>query len=301
MSRVTLVNLETLCCIAQLGTFAAAARKMHASQPAISARIKDIESAMGVKLFQRQGRRMELTWQGRDLVQLVEPLLRRLDGAVGQIDNPASMTGTVRIAAGEIAALSWFPVFIARLRQRMPLVSYEIDVDLTASMNAKLSSGKIDIALLAGPVAGKDLHSVPLGSVRMVWMTSPLTRQRLEGATAPQDILTRQPIWSLSYPSASHSMTMSMLEEWGIESAQINTCNHIMSLIAIIATGAGTALLPEILVRDHIARAELVPLLAGQPKAQIQFVMAWRDDVSPSVLRNIIDMAQQCSSFERDD
>ncbi len=299
MSRVTLLNLETLCCIAQLGTFAAAARKMHASPPAISGRIRDIESAMGVKLFQRQGRRMELTWQGRDLVQLVEPLLRRLDGAVGQIDNPASMTGTVRIAAGEIAALSWFPVFIARLRERMPLVSYEIDVDLTASMNAKLSNGKIDIALLAGPVTGKDLHAVPLGAVRMVWMTSPLTRQRLEGTTTPQEIMSRQPVWSLSYPSASHSMTMSMLEEWGIESAHINTCNHIMSLIAIVATGAGTALLPEILVRDHIARAELVPLLPGQPKAQIQFVMAWRDGVSPTVLRNIVDMAQQCSSFER--
>ncbi|QHE84847.1 LysR family transcriptional regulator [Hydrogenophaga sp. BPS33] len=301
MSRVTLLNLETLCCIAQLGTFAAAARKMHASQPAISARIRDIESVMGVKLFQRQGRRMELTWQGRDLVQLVEPLLRRLDGAVGQIDNPASMTGTVRMAAGEIAALSWFPVFMARLRQLMPRVSYEIDVDLTTSMNAKLSNGKTDVALLAGPVVAKDVHSMPLGSVRMMWMTSPLMRQALQDAATPQEIVSRQPIWSLSYPSASHNMTMSMLEEWGIESARINTCNHIMSLIAMIATGAGTALLPEILVRDHIARAELVPLFPHETTSKIQFVIAWRSDMSPTVLRNIVDMAQQCSSFERGD
>lgn len=299
MSRVTLLNLETLCCIAQLGTFAAAARKMHTSQPAISARIRDIESSMGVKLFQRQGRRMELTWQGRDLVQLVEPLLRRLEGAVGQIDNPASMTGMVRMAAGEIAALSWFPAFIARLRETMPLVSYEIDVDLTASMHAKLSSGKIDIALLAGPVTGKDLRSVPLGSVRMVWMTSPLARQRLKGATTPQELLSRQPIWSLSYPSASHSITMSMLEGWGIVPDQLNTCNHIMSLIAIVASGAGAALFPEILVRGHLARAELIPLLP-EAQSQIPFVIAWQGDASTTVLRSIIEMAVQCSSFEQD-
>ena len=75
MSRVTIVNLETLCWIARLGSFTAAAERLNTTQPAISKRVKDLEDGLGVSLFHRQGRRMELTIQGRDLVQRAQPLL----------------------------------------------------------------------------------------------------------------------------------------------------------------------------------------------------------------------------------
>src|SRR5205085_703462 len=145
----------------------------HASQPAISGRIRDMEAAMGVELFRRQGRRMELTPQGRELVDMVEPLLHRIHGAVGSIDNAAAMTGTVRIGAGEYAALSWFPSFISQLRERMPRVTCHVDVDLTASMAEKLKSGKLDVALLAGPLVAPDIRSASLGRVRMTWVGAP--------------------------------------------------------------------------------------------------------------------------------
>ena len=300
MARVTLLNLETLCCIAKLGTFGAAARKMHASQPAISARIRDMESAMGVTLFRRQGRRMELTWEGRELVQMVEPLLRRLEGAVGALDNPQAATGTVRIGAGEIAALSWFPVFISRLRQRMPGVSYQIDIDLTASMSAKLAAGKIDLALLAGPVTGADIRSASLGRVRMGWMMAPSLLAKSAGARTPRERLEQHAIWSLSNPSASYSMTMEMLREFGVAPDAIGTCNHILALIAMIVGGAGVALLPEILVRGHLAKSELVPLLPDVPMPQLEFVIAWQGSTEQAIIRNVVEMALQCSSFDRD-
>ena len=61
MKQITVTNLETLCTIARLGTFQAAADKLNTTQPAISARMRDFEAIIERPLFQRYGRRMELS------------------------------------------------------------------------------------------------------------------------------------------------------------------------------------------------------------------------------------------------
>lgn len=299
MARVTLLNLETLCCIAKLGTFAAAADKMHASQPAISARIRDMEVAMGVTLFQRQGRRMELTPQGRELVQMVEPVLRRLQGAVDAIDSVAATTGHVRIGVGEFAAVSWFPVFISRLRELMPQVSWQVEVELTGSMTEKLKAGKLDVAVLAGPVVGSDIRSVSVGRVRMVWVAAPSLVKGTTLQSSAVDRLQSQVIWSLPSPSATHTATMAMLHEYGISPEAICTCTHTVALVDLVAAGAGIALLPEVLVRGHCASSQLVSLLPEANAPEIEFVVAWHGTSEQPVIRQIVDTARLCSSFEK--
>lgn len=298
MKRVTLINLETLCWISRLGTFHATALKMNASPPAISARVREMETALGVTLFRRQGRRMELTFQGRELVQMVEPLLRRLDGVVGDLDNPEAASGTVRIGAGEIAALSWFPSFIANLRKLMPRVVYQIEIDLTTSMRQRLETGKLDVALFAAPAVGPDIRSASLGCARMCWMMAPALQSKVSATATLRERLETHAIWSLSKPSASHSMTMDLLREQGVSSDAIGTCNNIMALIAIISSGAGIALLPEILVRSQVARAELVPLLPEMAMQKLEFVIAWHADQEQLIIRNIVEVALQCTTFE---
>ncbi|KAF3996489.1 LysR family transcriptional regulator [Glaciimonas immobilis] len=298
MKRVTLINLETLCWISRLGTFNAAALKMNASPPAISARVREMEAALGVTLFRRQGRRMALTFQGRELVQMVEPLLRRLDGVVGDLDNPEAASGTVRIGAGEIAALSWFSTFIAELRQIMPKVVYQIEIDLTTSMRQRLETGKLDIALFAAPAVGADMRSASLGWVRMCWMMAPALQAKNLAPGTLRERLEAHAIWSLSKPSASHSMTMDLLRDQGVDSDGIGTCNNISALIAIIASGAGIALLPEILVRSHVARGELVPLMPELKMPELEFVIAWNTDQEQLILRNIVDVALRCTTFD---
>ena len=61
MKRIALFHLETLMWIERLGTFAAAAQRLNATQSAISARVREIEQQLGTALFQREGRRMVVT------------------------------------------------------------------------------------------------------------------------------------------------------------------------------------------------------------------------------------------------
>jgi DNA-binding transcriptional LysR family regulator len=293
------LNLETLCCIAKLGTFSAAAEKMHASQPAISARVRDMEIAMGVSLFKRHGRQMELTAQGRELVQMVEPLLRRLHGAVGSIDHVSTVAGNVRIGVGEYAAVSWFALLMARLRERFPRVTWQVDVDLTVGMADKLKAGKLDVALLAGPLVGAGIRCTSVGRVRMAWVAAPslVTPQHL--ALPAADRLRPHVIWSLPPSSATHAMTLTVLHDLGLSPESISTCNHTVALLGMVIAGAGVALLPEVMLRGHLAKGELILVAPELPMPEVEFVAAWHAVSDQRLMDEVVNLARQSSSFDR--
>lgn len=153
MHKLAIYHLETLLWIARLGTFRAAAERLHTTQPAISARVREIEGQLGVAIFRREGRGVVLTARGRQLVQDCEPLLAGLESALLEAGNHAGAAGIVRIAAGEIAAATCLPQFASAISKDLPGVTLHIDLDLTARMLQNVLAGTRDIAFLAGPVA----------------------------------------------------------------------------------------------------------------------------------------------------
>src|SRR3546814_13734497 len=96
-------HLETLLWIARLGTFAAAAERLNTTQPAISARVRELENHLGTVLFRREGRTMTLTPAGRELVRESEPLWARFQGVLMGCSDIACATGVVigRASCGE--------------------------------------------------------------------------------------------------------------------------------------------------------------------------------------------------------
>jgi DNA-binding transcriptional LysR family regulator len=153
MKRIALYHFETLLWISRLGTFRAAAERMNTSQPAISARVREIEEQLGIAIFQRQGRNMVLTARGRRLVQECEPLWAGFEKVLLSASGFEGASGLVRIGSGEIAAASCLPGFVHAVERDLPGVTLELELDLTARMFQQLLGGTIDLAFLAGPVA----------------------------------------------------------------------------------------------------------------------------------------------------
>jgi len=145
MRKLAIYHLETLLWIARLGTFRAAAERLNTTQPAISARVREIESQLGVEIFRREGRGVVLTARGRQLVQDCEPLLAGFERALMQAGDYAGATGVVRLGAGEIAASSVLPGFVGEVARDLPGVTLEIELDLTARMLQQLLAGTRDM------------------------------------------------------------------------------------------------------------------------------------------------------------
>ena len=287
MKRIALFHLETLMWIDRLGTFAAAAQRLNTTQPAISARVREIEEQLGVALFQREGRRMALTARGRRLVRECEPLCNSLEQVLLEASDYAGATGAVRIGSGEIAAASCLPAWVEAIERERPGVSMEIELDLTARLLQQLLAGTRDIVFLAGPIVSPGIRTATIGSVELVWAVSP-------GVAAAGGFARRLPVWTLPNHSPIHHVALEALEAAGIARATLHTCNNVRTMIEIVAGGAGAAVLPETMARAHLATGSLVEILP-RPAHVVHFEAAIRARERDPVILELFDRAARLS------
>ena len=125
--NVSLRQLRALVALARTGSFTQAAGSLHVTQSALSGLIKELESALGVRLVDRNTRSISLTEVGRSFVPLVEKTLQDLDGALASIDDlKALRKGMVRIAAPQLMACTLLPDVIAAYRAEHPGVQVRL-------------------------------------------------------------------------------------------------------------------------------------------------------------------------------
>lgn len=269
MKRIAIYHLETLLWIARLGTFRAAAERLNTTQPAISARVRELEDRLGIAIFRREGRRMVLTTRGRRLVQQCEPLWAGFEKVLLEASDFSGASGVVRVGSGEIAAASCLPGFVQGVERDLPGVTLEIELDLTARMLQQLLSGTSDVVFLGGPVASPGVRTQPIGSVGLVWLASRAT-------AAAGGFAQALPVWSLPANSPIHGAMLDSIEANAAPVRTIGTCNNVRTLVEIVSGGEGVALLPETMVRAEMASGLLVEVLP-RPARKIHFEAAIRD------------------------
>lgn len=287
INRVSLYHLETLLWIDRLGTFAAAAERLNTTQPAVSARMRELEQRLGTVLFRRDGRGMSLTAAGRKLVRDCDPLLRDMQLALLGSGGLGEASGVVRIGAGEIAAASCLPAFVAGLKADMPGVGLEIEIDLTANLIQQLLTGRTDLAFAAGPIAHPALRTSPIGEVALVWLAS----SDVAAAFGAGDL--QVPVWSLASHSPIHGRMRDAIQASRIARKSLNLCNNARMMIDIARAGGGVGIFPEPMVRAEIASGALVELTDMPALAPVVFHVAMRVSDTEPVLMRIFDRASR--------
>ncbi|WP_234181125.1 MULTISPECIES: LysR family transcriptional regulator [unclassified Sphingopyxis] len=287
INRISIYHLETLLWIDRLGTFSAAAERLNTTQPAVSARMRELEQRLGSTLFRRDGRTMSLTPAGRKLVNDCTPLLRDMQLALLGSGGFNEASGVVRIGAGEIAAASCLPPFVASLKADMPNVALEIEIDLTANLIQQLLTGRTDLAFAAGPIAHPALRTSPIGEVALLWLANPAVAALFERGTGEQQV----PVWSLASPSPIHGRMREAIAASRIAQKSLNLCNNARMMIDIARAGGGVGIFPEPMVRAEVAAGTLVELAGLPALAPVEFRVAMRVSDTEPVLTRIFDQA----------
>ncbi|BBD98759.1 LysR family transcriptional regulator [Sphingobium amiense] len=282
INRIAFYHLETLFWIARLGTFAAAAARLNTTQPAISARVRELESHLGTALFRREGRSMALTPAGRELVRESEPLWARFQGVLMGCADASGARGVVRVGAGEIAAAICLPGFVTGLTRDLPNVSLEIDIALTVDLIQQLASGRADMIFGAGRVAHPMLRTLPIGAVDLVWLASPDM-----AASIPE----RAPVWSLSDASPLYRVVKEALAASRLADSPVNLCNNVRTMIDIVVQGGGIGAFPAPMVGEHVDSGRLAPVPHMPSLPQIEFHVAVRAAESDPLVLAIFDRA----------
>lgn len=146
-------ELRYLVMIADDGTFTAAARHAHLSQPALSAAIKRLEDAMGARLFHRGAGGATLTAAGEALLPRARAALAAVeDGRRAVAEVGAGETGEVRIGAGATACTYLLPSLLAAYRKRWPGVMLRVREAFGPELEALVERGDIDIGIVTAPL-----------------------------------------------------------------------------------------------------------------------------------------------------
>lgn len=290
MSRINLTNLETVCTIARLGTFAAAAEKLNASQPAITARVREIEGSLGIAFFQKRGRRMELTVEGRQFIERVEPLMLGMEEALLSHSDTTVLHGLVRIGVGAVT-MTWFADLVGDLKREMPHVDYELDINMGMHLLSKLESGKLDLAIVAGRrVRLPGMVSIDLQPSQLQWVMSSKVKRVVNGRTLGLgELLDSAPVWLVSRQSALFAKYVDVARRQGAKLDNVSTCGSMMGLVDLIDKGGGIGIVATEIAKDRLASGALVPVSDKLKPDTLELTLLFHDDLQQSVVKRVAD------------
>jgi len=285
MRELNLDQLRTLVTIAELGSFAAAARALHLAAPTISLHVAELESRLGAALLLRQRLRVVPTGIGEGLIARARRLLADVDAALDEVAHQVEgRAGRVRLGAST-GALAWLlPQALETMGRDHPGIDVQVAVLTSQETLSRLQEGQLDVGLVALPQpAVKGLQIVP-------WRRDPVMAFLPRAWTAPRAIT---PVWLATRPlilndasTRLHRMTMEWFaaaDEQPQARIELNFNDAIKSLVA---AGYGAALLPReegaAALDERIAIAPLTPRLwrplglahrAGRPETATRHML----------------------------
>lgn len=244
MRELNLDQLRTLVTIAELGSFAAAARHLHLAAPTVSLHVAELESRLGAPLLLRQRQRVLPTGIGEGLVERARRLLADVDAALDEVaQRVEGRAGRVRVGAST-GALAWLlPLALEAIGRDHPGIDVQVAVLTSQEALTRVQEGTLDIGLVALPQAAvKGLQIVP-------WRRDPVMAFLPRAWTVPRTItpawLAGRPLIANDATTRLHRMTTDWFASAGEQPQPRIELNFNDAIKSLVAAGYGAALLPR--------------------------------------------------------
>lgn len=239
--RPNLRQIEAFLAVAKAGSFSRAAPHIGMTQPGISQAIRDIEGLLGVKLFDRTTRRVELTAAGHSFRVGALKSVEVLDGAVaGAQDQGTLRQGHLRLAAPPFLAATVVPQVLAEFKALHPGLMLEVLDIATAQILARVAGHQVDLGLGSFPAGGDVGRRVVLHDDMMCFFNAGFA---LPSPTRWAD-LAGLPIIVLTRASALRLRAEVGFEAAGLTLTPAFEVEQVATALALVKAGLGVAILP---------------------------------------------------------
>ena len=294
---MTLLQLETFFHISTLGSLAAAAERMCATQSAVSMRVRELERALGVDLLDRTHRTARLTLKGRELMEYASRILELSAELESRVSAPEATSGTVRFGAAEVVTTTWLPELIRVISERFPNVRLEIEEGLTAELMEELHKGELELVLAPGHLRMQGLATLSLGRVEFMWMASPSLG--LEDRVYSASEIAVYPIIGMKPQSFHYSAIENWFQTEHVRGRYLARCKSLAVAASMTVSGMGLAYLPMLCYLDDIEQGRLRVVRVDHPIEPVQFVAALPLGQTYSLARSVSELASEVSTFQK--
>lgn len=291
MLRVTLRQLEAFYWSATLGTVNAAAKHLCVSQPAITARVKELEDILGLALLSRSQQGVRVTPAGRDVLAHAQQLLRTADELerFGQQEVPP-LNGVLRLGADETAAAVAVSEILRQLKLRFPKLRVDLSIEVSKVLHDKMNRRELDVSLQTVPVARPHVTDVLLGWVQVAWVAG-ATMELAHLPFTPGDA-TAIPVLTNPAPSILHHVARRWLSLAQREFHHLNTCNSLSTIMRIVEDGHAIAALPLPVVLQKLKLGALRPIAADPPLPPIAYHVSYLTEKRDEGVETLVELAR---------
>lgn len=247
--------------VAETGSFSKAGERLHLSQPAISKRIAALEAALATPLFNRVGRRIDLTDAGRTLLPYARRVLAELeDGRRALSQLAGEVSGRLSIGTSHHIGLHRLPEVLRRYTQAYPDVDLDIHFMDSEDACEEVAQGRLELGIVTLPTEPPDALRM-----QMIWVdplsvvvapTHPLLRMKRPTLAA----LAAHPAVLPDERTYTHRIVTAALKAQGVAPRIRLSTNYLETLKMLVAIGLGWSVLPCSMVDDSLVAIELPEL-----------------------------------------
>lgn len=252
-----LPSMEELMDIKQLRYFIAlaeekqvtsAARRLHMSQPPLSQQLKLMESELGVLLFHRNGRHLEMTASGKTLYEHALTITRLMEEAKEEVrESGTDIRGKLSIGVNTLSDPG-LPGALSRFREQYPKVTFKIQQNETNTLIRLIREKMLDMAIVRMPVDMEGLDYALLGEEPLQFVigeNGPASVANLAQAVSYETIAG----YPLLLPSTEglglYNLLLEQFRSKGLTPDIIGECSDIGMLLELVSSGVGASILPK--------------------------------------------------------
>jgi len=253
MRGLNLDQLRALLEVVEHGSFSAAARRLHLTQPAVSLQIRELERRFGLQLIERLGKQAHATVPGRELVEAAQRIFRECD----QVDATMrrfreGWIGRVRLSMTLTSMVYRLPPILRKIRLDHPGIDLTITNTPTPTSVDNIIHNRIDIALVNLPVQKKQLRTTTLCDEEMVAIFPAGTRN-IPNEITPSDV-GRYNLLVEQQTSAAYALVLGWLSGHGARTPRTwepMPLGTVEALKSAVASNLGMAIVPEVAIATH--------------------------------------------------
>ncbi len=255
----TLDQLRILKAIVDEGSFKKAADSLFVTQPAVSLQVQNLEKQLEIAIFDRGGRKAQLTEAGKLLLNYCEKILGECQETCKAIEDLNNLKGgSIIIGASQTTGTYLMPRMIGLFRQKYPEVSVQLQIHSTRRTGWSVANGQIDIAIIGGQLPlelNESLQVIPFATdeLALVLPTNhPLAKSKE---------LTKEDLYSLRFitldnQSTTRKVVDQLLSSSGLDVQRLHIEMELNSLEAIknaVQSNLGAAFLPVVSIERELS------------------------------------------------